>query len=152
MKNLFLGLALSAGFFGFAQAQNVNDITKKVLDACGKANSISYQFNSYERFAGGKKVNADVFLKFQASPMKIYADAKKPTAARLVYIPSENSKVQVKKGLTIRLDLYSKMLMADQHHPLDNAGFGTFKKIIEHSIKAKGFTTSSPELGSFVKI
>lgn len=152
MKKLFLGLALSAVFLGFAQAQNVNDITKKVLDACGKANNITYQFNSYERFADGKKVNADVFLKFQASPMKIFADAKKPTAAKLVYIPSENQKVHVKKGLSIKLDLYSKMLMADQHHPLDNAGFGTFKRIIEHSIKAKGFTVSSPELGSFVKI
>lgn len=152
MKKLFLGLALTAGFFGVSQAQNVNDITKKVLDACGKANNITYQFNSYERFANGKKVNADVFLKFQASPLKVYADAKKPTAAKLVYIPSVNPKVQVKKGLTLKLDLYSKMLMADQHHPLDNAGFGTFKRIIEHSIKEKGYTTSSPELGNFVKI
>lgn len=152
MKKLFLGLALTAGFFGVAQAQNVNDVTKKVLDACGKANSITYNFYSFERFANGKNVNAEVFLKYQASPLKIYADAKKPTAARLVYIPSVNPKVNVKKGLSIKLDLYSKMLMADQHHPLDNAGFGTFKRIIEHSIKQKGYTTSSPELGNFVKI
>lgn len=152
MKKLFLGLVLSAGFFGMAQAQNVNDITKKVLEACGKANNITYQFNSYERFANGKKVYADVFLKYQASPLKVYADAKKPTAAKLVYIPSVNPKVKVKKGLSLNLDLYSKMLMADQHHPLDNAGFGTFKRIIEHSIKAKGYTVSSPELSNFVKV
>ena len=84
--------------------------------------------------------------------MKIYADSKKPTAARLIYVPSSNSKVLVKKGLTLKLDLYSNLLMADQHHPLNQAGFGTFKKIIEQSIKTKGYTTSSAELSSFVKL
>lgn len=152
MKKLFLGLALSVGFVGLSHAQNVNDITKKVLDACGKATNITYDFFAYERFAGTKKVNSEVQIKFQASPMKIYADAKKPTAAKLVYNPAENAKVQVKKGISLKLDLYSKMLMADQHHPMNKAGFATFKKIIEQSIKSKGYTTASPELSSFVKI
>lgn len=152
MKKLFLGLALSVGFVGLSHAQNVNDITKKVLDACGKATNISYDFFAYERFAGTKKVNSEVQIKYQASPLKIMADAKKPTSAKLVYIPSENPKVQVKKGLSLKLDLYSKMLMADQHHPMNKAGFSTFKRIIEQSIKSKGYTTASPELGSFVKI
>lgn len=152
MKKLFLGLALSIGFVGLSQAQNVNDITKKVLDACGKANNITYDFFAYERFAGTKKVNSEVQIKYQASPMKIFADAKKPTSAKLIYIPSENAKVQVKKGLSLKLDLYSSMLMKDQHHPMNKAGFGTFKRIIEQSIKSKGYTTASPELSSFVKI
>ncbi len=152
MKKLFLGLALSVGFIGLANAQNVNDITKKILDACGKANNVTYDFFAYERFEGTKKVNSEVKIKFQANPMKIYADAKSPTAARLLYIPSVSSKVKVKKGLTLNLDIYSKLLMNDQHHPLNQAGFGTFKKIIEQSIKSKGYTTSSPELGSFVKV
>lgn len=145
MKKLFLGLALSVGFIGVSQAQNVNDITKKILDACGKADNLTYDFYAFERFEGTKKVNSEVSIRFQESPMKIYADSKKPTAARLVYIPAENAKVHVKKGLSLRLDLYSKLLMNDQHHPLNQVGFGTFKRIIEQSIKTKGFTVSSPE-------
>lgn len=152
MKKLFLGLALSVGFIGLAQAQNVNEVTKKVLDACGKATSISYDFFSFERFAGTKRVNSEVKIKFQASPMKIYAEAIKPTSAKLLYIPSVSADVKVKKGLTINPSLYSSILMKDQHHPMNKAGFATFKKIIEQSIKNKGYTTSSPELSSFVKI
>lgn len=152
MKKLFLGLALSIGFIGLSQAQNVNEITKKILDACGKADNVTYDFFAYERFAGTKKVNSEVHIRVQETPLKIYADSKKPTVAKLVYIPSVNPKILVKKGLSLKLDLYSKLLMADQHHPLNQAGFGTFKKIIEQSIKSKGYTLSSPELGSFVKI
>lgn len=152
MKKLFLGLALSVGFIGLSNAQSVNDVTKKVLDACSKANNISYDFYAYERFEGSKRINSEVKIKFQQSPFKIYADAKEPTSARLLYIPAENSKVLVKKGLTLKLDLYSGMLMGDQHHPMNKAGFATFKKIIEQSIKSKGYTLSSPELSSFVKI
>lgn len=152
MKKLFLGLALSVGFIGISQAQNVNDITKKILDACGKADNISYDFFAFERFDGTKRVNSEVHLRVQETPLKIYADSKKPTVAKLVYIPSVNPKIHVKKGLSLRLDLYSKLLMADQHHPVSQAGFGTFKRIIEQSIKSKGFTLASPELGSFVKI
>lgn len=152
MKKLFLGLVLSVGFIGLSQAQNVNEITKKILDACGKADNVTYDFFAFERFEGTKRVNSEVKIRFQESPMKIYADSKKPTAAKLIYIPSVNSKVLVKKGLSLKLDLYSKLLMADQHHPLNQAGFSTFKRIIEQSIKTKGYTTSSPELGSFVKV
>lgn len=152
MKKLFLGLALSIGFISLSQAQNVNEITKKILDACGKADNVTYDFFAYERFAGTKKVNSEVHIRVQETPLKIYADSKKPTVAKLVYIPSVNPKILVKKGLSLKLDLYSKLLMADQHHPLNQAGFGTFKKIIEQSIKSKGYTLSSPELGSFVKI
>lgn len=152
MKKLFLALALSVGFIGLSQAQNVNEITKKILDACGKADNVTYDFFAYERFAGTKKVNSEVHIRVQETPLKIYADSKKPTVAKLVYIPSVNPKILVKKGLSLKLDLYSKLLMADQHHPLNQAGFGTFKKIIEQSIKSKGYTLSSPELGSFVKI
>jgi outer membrane lipoprotein-sorting protein len=152
MKKLFLGLALSLGFIGVSQAQNVNEITKKILDACGKADNLIFDFFAFERHEGTKKVNSEVHIKFQESPLKIYADAKSPTSARLLYITAENSKILVKKGITLKLDLYSKLLMADQHHPMNKAGFATFKKIIEQSIKSKGYTTSSPELSSFVKI
>jgi outer membrane lipoprotein-sorting protein len=153
MKKLFLGLALSIGFISLSQAQNVNEITKKILDACGKADNVTYDFFAYERFAGTKKVNSEVHIRFQESPLKIYADSKKPTAAKLLYIPSVSADVKVKKGiLSISPSLYSGIIMKDQHHPLNQAGFGTFKKIIEQSIKTKGYTLSSPELGSFVKI
>ncbi|MCO5233254.1 MAG: DUF1571 domain-containing protein [Chitinophagales bacterium] len=152
MKKLFLGLVLSAGVAGVLKAQNVNEVTKKVLEACADAKSLTYDFYAYERFAGTKKVNSEVIFKYQASPLKIYADAKKPTAAKLLYIPAVTPKVQVKKGLTLKLDLHSGMLMKDQHHPINQAGFGTFKRIIEQSIKSRGLTVNSPELADFVKI
>ncbi|MCO5249227.1 MAG: DUF1571 domain-containing protein [Chitinophagales bacterium] len=150
MKKLFFTLTLIAGCVSMTFAQDVNDITKKVLDACGKANHITYDFYSAERFEGNKIVNAEVKIKFQGSPMKVYADASKPQKAILVYIPSENSKVHVKKGLKIWLALDSKLIMKEQHHTLDNAGFATFKRIIEQSIKDKGMTVNSPKLTDFV--
>jgi len=152
MRRLFLSLAVTLGFAGLSQAQTVGEITKKALEQMGKATSISYDFYATERFSGGKIVNSEVKIKYQASPLKIYADAKKPTSARLLYIPSENSKVQVKKGIGLKLDPYNKMLMADQHHPIYKAGFNTFKSIIEFNLKAKGLTTSSADLGKFVKL
>lgn len=152
MKKLFLGLVLTAGVSGALQAQNVNEVTKKILDACADAKSITYDFFAYERFAGTKKINSEVVFKYQASPLKIFADAKKPTAAKLLYIPAETPKVQVKKGLTLKLDLHSGMLMKDQHHPLNQAGFGTFKRIIEQSIRNKGLNVNSPEIADFVRI
>lgn len=152
MKKLLLGLALSFGFVGVSTAQDVNDIAKKVLQACADAKSISYDFYAFERFSGSKTVNSEVKIKFQASPLKVYADAQKPTKAILSYVPSSNSKVHVRKGLKIRLDLYSSMLMKDQHHPISKAGFGTFKNIIEKSIKSKGLNLSSPKLSNFIRL
>lgn len=150
MKKLLLGLALSIVFIGSANAQNVNEIAKKILDACANAKSISYDFYAYERFAGSKRVNSEVTIKYQASPLKVFAEAKKPTRATLAYVPSSHPKVHVKKGLKLRLDLTSSMLMKDQHHPLSNAGFGTFKNIIEKSIKAKGLSLNSSNLSDFI--
>ena len=150
MKKLLFTLTLLTGLVSLTFAQDVNDITKKVLDACGKANHITYDFYSAERFVGNKIINAEVKIRFQSSPLKVYADATKPQKAILVYVPSENPKVHVKKGLKIRLALDSKLIMKEQHHTLDNAGFATFKRIIEQSIKDKGLNVNSPALKDFV--
>ena len=151
MKKILFLLAVSIGFLGHSQAQDVNDITKKVLAACANADNITYDFTSFERFSN-KKVNSHIEFKYQSSPLKIYANSLSPTKAQLLYIPSQSSKVQVKKGLKIKLDRHSSMLIKDQHHSIDNAGFGTFKRIIEQSIKSKGLTVNSPKLASFIKV
>lgn len=152
MRKLLLGLVLSFGFIGVSNAQDINEIARKVLEACGNAKSISYDFYAFERFEGTKRINSEVKIKFQASPLKVFADAEKPTKAVLSYVPSSHPKVHVKKGLKLRLDLYSGMLMKDQHHPLDNAGFATFKNIIEKSIKAKGLSVTSNKLSDFIHL
>ncbi len=150
MKKLLLFLSMTIGAINLTMAQDINEISKKVLEACANAKSISYDFFAFERFAGTKRINSEVKIKYQASPLKVFADAEKPTKATLAYVPSAHPKVHVKKGLKLRLDLTAGMLMKDQHHPLDNAGFLTFKNIIEKSVKAKGLTLNSPKLKDFI--
>lgn len=128
--------------------QSLNEMIDKTLAAMGKANSISYHFLSTERFSGGKMINADVQIKYQASPLKILADAVKPQTARLNYIPSVSTKVGVKKGLKLSLDPYSSLLMKEQHHPLYKAGFGTVKNILETNIRMR----DGQDLSKYVKI
>jgi len=151
MKYLSLFLVSVLAFSVPAQAQTVAEIMEKSMKAMANATHLEYHFFSTERFGPNKFENSEVKFKYQQSPLKIYAEAIKPESAKLLYIPSENAKINVKKGpLKLNLDVYSNMLMKQQHHPLYKAGFGTVKGILEHNLKSRGLTAA--QYGEFAKI
>lgn len=149
MKKLFGLLGVFTLISFQLSAQSLGEIMEKSLKAMGSATHLTYDFFSQERFDKGKYEYSEVKFKYQGSPLKIHAEAIKPQAAKLLYIPSESDKVQVKKGVKLSLSPYSGLLMKQQHHPLYKAGFNTVKHILEFNLKMRGVTAA--EYDQFAK-
>lgn len=153
MKKSFLFLliamfTLQSGVF----AQNINDMIKKASAAMSSVKTCSYDFHSQERFKGGKMITSHVQFKIQESPVrKVYANSILPQKAQLLYVPSVQSKVKVKKGLNLNLELTNGLLMKEQHNTIDRAGFGRMKKVLQISMdqrKGEDYSKYAKVVGS----
>ena len=151
MKKTFL-LTLMIGVMGFTSnifAETIEDIVAKADAAMKAVKTCSYDFYSKERFKGGKVISSYIQFKIQESPVKkTYANSIEPQKAQLVYIPSVQSKVKVKKGFTLNLELTNGLLMKEQHQTIDRAGFGRIRKVLMTSIDAR----KGQDLDKFAKI
>ena len=128
--------------------QNVIETIPKIMSAMGNTKTMTYHFFAQERMHDGKISKSDVEFKVIASPLKIYANAKLPQAAQLVYESAVSKDVRVKKGLKLSLSPTSGLLMKGVHNPITRAGFAQIKKILETSIAQR----KGEDLNSFVKI
>lgn len=132
-----------------AMAQTIQELINKASAAMSAVKTCTYDFHSQERFKGGKMVTSHVQFKIQETPVrKIYANALTPTKAQLLYIPSVNSEVRVKKGIYISMKLTASLLMKDQHQTIDRAGFGRMKKVLTTSINSR----KGEDLNKYAKI
>jgi outer membrane lipoprotein-sorting protein len=133
MKTLtsILMMVFTMTFFT-SQAQDPVDILLKGDKAVDKYNTLQYDFQYKERFADGKIKEGDLSLKVVEGPIKkVAVEARKPTKATLLYIQGQNDgKVKVKKGFTLNMDPFAKLLMADTHHPIYRAGFKRTRDIL----------------------
>jgi outer membrane lipoprotein-sorting protein len=149
MKKLMLAILAGSMLSAPVQAQSAIDIMERCLDAMGSVKTMSYHFVSQERFKGGVMKQADVKFKIQVTPLKIYADVTKPQSAKLSYIPSVSAKVSVKKGpLKLNFEPTNSMLIGDQHHPVNKAGFGSVKSILEKNLEMR----KGEDLSKYVKL
>jgi len=152
MKKTFL-LTLIIGIMSFSSnifAETIDEIVKKADAAMKNVKTCSYDFYSQERFKNGKIIKSYIQFKIQESPVKkTYANSIEPQKAQLIYIPSVQSKVKVKKGpFTPNLELTSGLLMSEQHQTIDRAGFGRVRKVLMTSIDAR----KGQDLNKFAKI
>jgi outer membrane lipoprotein-sorting protein len=139
MKKLLLTLLSALVFFpAISQAQNIEELAMKSLEAMKNVKTLTYSFYSQERFKGDKFENSEVHFKIQMKPFMIYADAIKPDKAQLIYEGTNPDKVRVKKGpLRLTPSVTSGLLMKQQHHPIYRAGFGTMYKTLSREMKAR---------------
>lgn len=130
LSSIFL-MVISLTFFK-ANAQDPVDLLMKSDKAVDKYTNLQYTFQYKERFPGGRYAVGDMDIKVIESPVKkVYVDARLPEKAKLIYIQGQNEgKIKVKKGFTINLDPYAKLLMKDSHHSLVRAGFKRTRDII----------------------
>lgn len=129
-------------------AQNVTEMIPKVMAAMGSAKTMTYHFYAQERMHDGKYSKSDVEFKVIASPLKIYAKAKLPQSAQLIYDEAVSKDVRVKKGFKLNLSPTNSLLMKGVHNPIIRAGFGQIKKILETSMAQR----KGENLANYVKV
>lgn len=129
-------------------AQTIEDLLEKSNAAMLALKTYSFDFYSHERFSNGKIINSHIQFKIQESPKKIYANSIEPQKAQLIYIPSVQSKVKVKKGFTLNLELTNGLLMKEQHQTINRAGFVRTRKVLMTSIEQR----KGQDLDKFAKI
>lgn len=130
LTSIFM-MVFTLTFFS-SHAQDPVDILLKGDKAADKYTSFEYTFQYKERFADGKIKEGDLDIKVIESPIKkVAVVARKPTKAQLLWIQGQNDgKVKVKKGFTLNMDPFAKLLMADSHHPIYRAGFKRTRDIL----------------------
>lgn len=150
MKSKFLSLIVALVALQISvQAQSIQDLINKASAAMSSVKTCSYDFHSQERFKGGKMITSHIQFKIQETPVrKVYANSLVPQKAQLLYIPSVQSKVKVKKGLNLNLELTNGLLMKEQHQTIDRAGFGRIKKVLMTSINSR----KGEDLNKYAKI
>ena len=103
MKKITTILLLATVFLANVSfAQSVTEMIPKVMAPMGNAKTMTYHFYAQERMHDGKYSKSDVEFKVIASPLKIYAKAKLPQSAQLIYDDAVSKDVRVKKGFKLR--------------------------------------------------
>lgn len=130
LTSIFM-MVFTMSFFT-VKAQDPVDLLMKCDKAVAKYTKLQYTFQYKERFVGGRYAEGDMDMKVIESPVKkVYAETRKPEKARLIYIQGQNDgKIKVKKGFTLNLDPFNKLLMKDSHHPMYRAGFTRSNEIV----------------------
>ncbi len=140
MNNFKPKLLLAALFFTatfqLSFSQTVTSLANETISAMSKINSLKYKMQKQERIKG-KMLKAEMQVKYQKSPFKVYIYMYEPKAGiELLYVTGENSgKVRVNPGNFLNafapnLDPMSKTIRKEDHHTLFETGFEYTRNLI----------------------
>lgn len=116
------------------KAQNAVDIIDKMSAAIKKMNKSSFVLHSKERF-GDKYVYKKMKFHIQESPRKVYMkDLDK--GVELLYVNGwNNNKGYINPNgfpwVNVSLSIYDSKVVAENHHTVDDAGFGFVNVLLE---------------------
>jgi hypothetical protein len=102
--------------------------------------SAAYRIVKTERLRSGKTVVEELAVKYQ-KPGRVYVRMVRPIARReMIYDRTrDRKKLIVHNGqfpdLTLRLDIFGMLATADQHHTIDNLGFGQALAIFQSALE-----------------
>lgn len=119
-------------------AQNPVALCKEMFAAIAAAENITMKMESHERI-GSKYETTKFFVKRSRKPQNIYYRQYYPKDGAEVLL-KKDGKLWVNPGtfpwVTMELDVYSSLLLKNQHHTILEAGFDFFALVLSELVKS----------------
>jgi len=139
MKVLCSSLFCFLIFLNFSIAQDPIEIIEKMSNVISKINKSSFELHSKERFGDEYKYKKMIF-RMQKSPRKVYMkDLEK--GIELLYVDGWNkNRAYINPNgfpwINISLNRFDSKIVAENHHTVDDAGFGFVNILLDGFEKA----------------
>ncbi len=140
MKYWFLiCIILSGGVGTDIKAQNAEEVLQKMFRSIDGVNTLTYEFRQKERMENHWS-EATVKTRMQVQPKQIYVKTVTPDEGiELLWVDGKyGGKALINPNgfpyFNVKLSPTGGQLLGMQHHPVTDAGFGKFKKVLQKAL------------------